>query len=308
MQELRGQKILVTGPTGQVGFPVAKSLASANEVFGLARFAKPEDRERVEAAGVTCVRGDLAAGELEEVPEDIDYVAHFAVAKSPKGDFDADLSANAEGVGLLMARCQRAKAFLHCSTTGVYQHAGAHALRETDPLGDNHRVMMPTYSIAKISAEAVVRFASRQFNLPTTIARLNVPYGNNGGWPIFHLAMMLAEQPVPLHPERPCVYNPIHEEDIVAQLPALLGAASVPATIVNWGGKDTVSIEDWCAYLGELVGVEPSFVETDQTIGSVSVDTSRLAELAGPTRVEWKDGFRRMVETFHPDRIVAPRE
>ncbi|MDG2306720.1 MAG: NAD(P)-dependent oxidoreductase [Candidatus Binatia bacterium] len=303
MTTLEGKKILVTGPTGQVGFPVAKALAQNNQVFGLARFAKDADRERLEAVGVTCVKGDLASGDLDTVPEDVDYVAHFAVAKSPKGDFDADLSANAEGVGLLMARCRGAKAFLHCSTTGVYEHAGAHKLRETDPLGDNHRVMIPTYSIAKISAEAVARFSARQWNLPTTIARLNVPYGKNGGWPIFHLEMMIAGQPIPLHPERPCVYNPIHEDDIIAQVPALLEAAAVPATIVNWAGTETVSIEDWCGYLGKLTGLEASFVVTDRTIGSVAVDTTKMVEIAGATTVGWKDGFKRMAETFHPELI-----
>jgi len=32
---------------------------------------------------------------------------------------------------------------------------------------------MKTYSISKICAEAVVRFAAREFNLPTIICRLN---------------------------------------------------------------------------------------------------------------------------------------
>jgi len=303
MSRLEGTRILVTGPTGQVGFPVARALAEHNEVFGLARFAKEADRERLEAVGVTCVRGDLATGALDAVPEDLDYVAHFAVAKSRKGDFDADLAANAEGVGLLMARCRRAKAFLHCSTTGVYEPAGHHKLSERDPLGDNHRVMIPTYSIAKIAAEAVVRFAARQWRLPTTIARLNVPYGDNGGWPIFHLEAMIAGQPVPIHTETPCLYNPIHEDDIVTHVPALFAAASVPATIVNWAGTETVGIEEWCGYLGELTGLEPRFVRTDRTISSVAVDTTRMEELVGPTRVGWKEGFRRMVRAFHPELL-----
>lgn len=304
MTEVEGRKILVTGPTGQVGFPVARSLAEKNEVYGLARFKKPADRERLEAVGVRCIVGDLASGDLGAVPEDIEYVAHFAVAKSPKGDFDADLAANAEGVGLLMARCCAARAFLHCSTTGVYEPAGQHKLREEDPLGDNHRVMLPTYSIAKISAEAVARFAARQWSLPTTIARLNVPYGDNGGWPLFHLEMMIAGQPIPVHPDGPCLYNPIHEDDIARQVPALWAAASVPATIVNWAGADMVGIEEWCAYLGELAGIEPSFVSTDRTISSVAVDTSRMERLVGRTRIGWRDGFRRMLETWHPELLA----
>ena len=151
----------------------------------------------------------------------------------------------------------------------------------------------------------MARFSARQWNLPTTIARLNVPYGNNGGWPIFHLEMMIAGHPIPLHPDRPCLYNPIHEDDIVAQIPALLAAATVPATIVNWAGMETVGIEEWCGYLGELTGLDASFVETDRTIGSVTVDTTKMERLVGRTKVRWKDGFERMAEAFHPELMAG---
>jgi UDP-glucuronate 4-epimerase len=221
-------------------------------------------------------------------------VLNLAVVKS--GKWDVDLRGNAEAAGLLMQHCRTAKAFLHCSSTGVYEPAGAHALSEDDPLGDNHRVIMPTYSISKIAAEAVVRTSARMLGVPTTIARLNVPYGDNGGWPAWHLAMVLAGQPVAIHPDRPNVFNPIHETDIIAMIPGLLAAATVPATIVNWGGDEQVSIEDWTSYMAELVGKDATFQVTDRTIGSVTVDNSRRRELLGPTTVAWKDGFRRMVE------------
>ncbi len=50
----------------------------------------------------------------------------------------------------------------------------------------------------------------------------------------------------------PCVYNPIYQDDINTQTEALLDAASVPATIVNWAGDESVSVQEWCAYIGEL--------------------------------------------------------
>ena len=164
-------------------------------------------------------------------------------------------------------------------------------------------MILPTYSLCKIAAEAVVRTTARQLGLPTTIARLNVPYGDNGGWPAFHLEMLLANQPVPVHTDAPSLYNPIHDDDIVAMLPALLDAAGVPATIVNWGGNDAVSIEEWCAYLGELTGLDGATVQTDQTLESVTIDTTRMQELVGRTSVDWRDGFRRMVEARHPELL-----
>ncbi len=207
------------------------------------------------------------------MPDDVDYVLNLAVVKSNR--WDVDLRGNAEAAGLLMAHCRTATAFLHCSSTAVYEPAGAHQVTEGDPLGDNHRVMMPTYSIAKISAEAVVRTEARQLGLPTTIARLNVPYGDNGGWPAFHLECMLAGAPIQVHPDRPNLFNPIHEDDLIAELPAMLDAAAVPATIVNWGGDQQVALEDWVIELGRLVGREPVLVETESTIGGVTTDNTR---------------------------------
>jgi len=285
---------LVTGATGQVGFPVATALASDHEVIAAARFRDPVKRAALEAAGVACVEADFAKGNLDAVPTTVDYVCNFAVVKSNR--WDVDIAGNAEAAGLLMAHCRDAQAFLHCSSTGVYEAAGGGPQLETDPLGDNHRVMMPTYSISKIAAEAVVRTTCRAFGVPTTIARLNVPYGTNGGWPAFHLEMILAGQPVPVGPDGPSRFNPIHEVDIIAMVPRLLDAATVPATIVNWGGDEETSIEEWCEYFGALTGKQVRFDVTDQTIGGIPTDNTKRLALAGPTTVSWKDGMRAMVE------------
>ena len=298
-----GRRILVTGASGQVGFAVAKALAREHEVFGLARLAKARDRERLAAAGVKPLAVDLAQGPLDAVPDDLDGVLHFAVVKGGDADFDRDLAANAEGTGRLMAHCRRAKAFVHCSSAAVYRPPGAHPARESDPLGDNHRALLPTYSLCKIASEAVARFAAREHDLPTVIARLSVPYGDAGGWPWFHLALMRGGRPIPVHCERPNLFNPIHEDDLVAHVPKLLAAASTPARIVNWGGSETLALEDWCAWLGELTGLEPRFHETPDTIASLPLDLTRMHELLGPTRVAWRDGLRRMLESRAPELL-----
>lgn len=300
--KLKKKRILVTGPTGQVALPITLALAQSNDVWGLARFSDAAAREQLELAGVTCVVADLATSDFDALPRKFDYVVNMAVAKGTDDDWDRDLAANAESIALLMARTQP-KAFLHCSSTAVYQHQGPdHPLIETDPLGDNHRAMFPTYSLAKIAAEVVARTAAREHGVPTTIARLNVPYGDNGGWPAYHVMFMQARAPIPLHPDRPNLFNPIHEDDLIRQLPKLLEVASVPATIVNWGGEPA-SIEEWAAYLGELTGLEPTFEETPNTIGSVTIDRTRMHDLIGPAQVDWKDGMRRLVEARFPDLV-----
>jgi len=299
---LENAKILLTGPTSQVGLPLALALAKEHRLTGLARFGDARARERLEAAGVRCVALDLTDDALDELDRDFDYVLHFAVVKT--GDFDHDLRANVEGLGLLLSHCREARAVLHCSSGGVYAPPGHTPAKETDPLGDNHRAFMPTYSIAKIAAETMARFAAREWNLPTTIARFSVPYGDNGGWPWYHLMMMKSGVAIPVHPDAPSLFNPIHEDDYIAQVPRMLDVASVPATTVNWAGKEAVSIEDWCAWMGELTGLEPKFESTEASIPSLPLDTTRMHELVGATHVHWRDGIRRLIEARNPELLV----
>ena len=70
---LKDEKILITGPTSQVALPVAEVLAKDNEVLGLARFTKSEDRDKIEALGVKTIAADLAESNLAEVPEESDF-------------------------------------------------------------------------------------------------------------------------------------------------------------------------------------------------------------------------------------------
>jgi UDP-glucuronate 4-epimerase len=300
---MRGSKILITGATGQVATPIAEALAADNEVWGIARFTNAAARERLENAGVRCQTVNLAAGELTEIPSDVDYVLNLAVAKS--GNWDKDLAANAESIGALMAHCRSAKAFLHCSSAAVYDPPGDEPRTENAALGDNHKVLFPTYSISKIAGEVVARSMARVLGVPTTIARLNVPYGDNGGWPYYHMEMMLAGIPIPVPPGGPARYNPIHEEDIIATIPKLLEAASVPSTTVNWCGEQTVSLQDWCGYLGSLVGKEPVFEESAEALRGNPTDASLMRELVGEATVDWRDGMRRMAAKFHPELLAS---
>ena len=300
--DLSGSKILITGPTGQVAQPVVEQYAKIADVYALARFSKEEDRQRIAALGAEVIQADLARPEsLVSIPGDIDYVLNFAVVKT--GDFDYDLAANGEGVGNLMMRCKNAKAFLHFSSTAVYEYGGHEPRAENAPLGDNHRVMFPTYSISKIAAETVCRFTAHQLDMPTTIARLSVPYGNNGGWMYFHMLMMQQGIPIDLHPEKPNYYNPLHVDDYIEKIPYLLGAATTEVTTVNFGGSEQVSIEEWCTYIAELTGLEAIFQDNPRAFGSLAIDTAKMHELIGPTRVSWRDGVRRQLEHLAPELL-----
>jgi nucleoside-diphosphate-sugar epimerase len=301
--DLAGTRILVTGPTGQVALPVVAAYAQTAEVFALARFHRDEDAARIRDLGAVPIKADLAdPASLRAIPADVDYVLNFAVAKS--GRWAVDLKANVEGVGDLLMQLPRAKAVVHFSSAAVYAYGGPAPRREDAALGDNHRALFPTYSISKIAAETVVRLCARRLGVPATIARLSVPYGDNGGWPFYHLLMMRNGAPIAVHPERPNLYNLLHVDDYVEKVPRLLAAASVDTTTVNFGGSEATSIEEWCGYLAELTGLVPTFTDDPETFGSLCLDTERMHALIGPTRVAWRDGILRMVRALAPETLA----
>ena len=310
IQPIEGKRVLVTGVTGWVAGPVAAALAAqGNTVFGAARLRDAEARQRLEDRGITPVAIDLAKGDFANLPADLDLVLHFAVAKAD--NFDLAFRVNAEGSADLMAAVAAAspglQGFLHCSSTAVYEPVHGSPRKETDLLGDSHRPMpgMPTYSISKIAAEVLVKHTSRRLGVPTVIARLNVPYGDDYGWMLFHLIMMERGMAVPVHVDAPTDYTPIHSDDIVRSIPYLLSLATAPATIVNWGGDEVVSIEDWSNEMGRLTGLTPTFGPTTATIASIVPDLERLHATGFRSQVGWREGLRRLVATARPDLLKA---
>ena len=121
-----------------------------------------------------------------------------------------------------------------------------------------------------------------------------MPYGDDDGWPVFHLEMLLAGASIDVHSDGGR-YNPIHHDDIIALIPALPAVAAVPATVVNLAGPEVASIEEWSAELGRLAGGTPTFRHTDQAIPSAVIDTTRQHELVGAASIGWREGMARIV-------------
>lgn len=298
MEMLRDEKILLTGPAGQIAFPLAEYLANDNEVWGIARFDDPSTRERVEEIGVTTRVVDLGSGDLRNLPRDFTYLLHLAAYQGGTDDEDYALKVNAEAAGFLMDHCASAKAALIMSTSSVYRpHDDPfHSYLEEDPIGGGVTPWAPTYSMSKTAQEAVVRQRARALNLPTTIARMNASYGANGGLPAFNLDALRSGSIITARWD-PSPYSPIHQDDINEQVEPLLAAASVPATIVNWGGDDVVSVQEWTAYFGELLDIQAEVVTNvvpGSLRGNISDPTKRLS-LTGPCKVDWREGFARLV-------------
>jgi len=301
---LSGEKILITGPGGRIAHGIAKTLAPHNEVWGIARFSDALVRDEVEALGVTTRTVDLGEADFGSLPHDFTYLLHIAADFGE--DYEQGLRVNAEGTGLLLSHCRRVKAALVMSTVTVYKpHPDPwHPFREGDPIGDAGLPTPQPYSIVKIAEEAVARYCAREFDLPITIARMGSAYGDRGGLPLWHLNAIAEGKPVVARWD-PLPYSPIHYDDISAQVEALLAAASVPVTIVNWAGDVPVTVQQWSRYFADLIGADLDLrveVAPGASIGSVGDHTKRTS-ITGPCTVDWRDGFRAMAAHHYPDRV-----
>jgi len=150
------------------------------------------------------------------------------------------------------------------------------------------------YPVIKLTSEGAVRAAARMLNLPTTIARMNVGYSwtGHGGLPAMMYHTMSAGQPWPVPIGYLNMSSPIGGVDIGIQAHKLLEVATVPATVVNWGGDDAVSDREMAQYVAELTGITVNLKESAISFDSFPVDNTHREQLIGKCSMHWKDGVR----------------
>ncbi len=301
---LKNQKILVTGATGEVARAIALNLAPANEVWAAARFTSTPLRNRLEDAGIRTFAWTLGDDDFTGLPSDFDHVIHSACNILPiMHDYDETIRANAEGTGLLMNHVRRSNAFLYVSSLNIYSELDDNSVLrlETDALGC-HPAYAPSYSTGKVGTESVVRTLARLLGLPTLIGRLGMNYGIGcSGAPDFYFKDMMAGKTIVVPPRGRSFCPLIHNGDVVEWVEPLLAAASVPATIVNWAGDETVDEREMCEYMARIAQLPVQFIE-DPKAGYLggAADPAKRRAITGPAR-PWKKSFLEMLRENYPD-------
>lgn len=293
---LTDAKILVTGATGSVAAPFIRFLAPHNEVWGAARFSREGSKQQVEAMGAKAVAVDLASGDLSALPDDFTHVLHLAHFRGAPSDVHEAIRNNGEGTGHVLHHCRKARAALVMSSGAIYSAVDdPYAFPSEDSaIGSAFTPWAPTSGPSKIAQEAVARFCASAFGLPVVITRLNTVYADaNGFLPPINMDMIMRDMEIPVRWD-PMPHHPIHVDDMCNQLEAMLDAASSPANIVNWGGDEIVTTQEWCAMVGEWSGkavrmkTEP-VANATHTAGS---DQTKRQSITGPSRTVFRDAFR----------------
>jgi nucleoside-diphosphate-sugar epimerase len=314
---IQGEKILISGVSGQVGQRVAHHLAGDNEVWGIARFTDADgrtienyqqatggdpdrelsSRDALNQAGVTTRAIDIGSGEFNDLPTDFTYVLHLAWMRADLAQLEGALRTNVEGAGLLLQHCRLAKAALVMSGMGVYSPSEDpwHAYTETDAVGRGATAYAPTSPASKLGVEAVARFCARAFDLPIVITRLNTFFGGPMSFPGMHISAVLDGRTMTA-PSDPNLHTPIHADDLVDQLEAMLDAASTPATITNWCGDEDMSAQRWIELASQLSG-RPGEITARTVPGSPAgtrADPTRRRSITGPCKVDLTSEFRHL--------------
>jgi UDP-glucuronate 4-epimerase len=300
---ISGAKILVTGVTGAVGAPVAKALAKDNEVWGIARFTDPAKRADIEAAGVITRAVDIGSGDFSQVPDDFTYVLHLNWMRGGLDQLQEAIRTNIEGPGLLMQHTRKARATLVASSMIIYSPSAdpEHLFTESDCIGNASYAYNATSPYSKAGLEAVARLCARAFDMKTTIARLNTVFAPGNCYPTMIMNSVLTDKPV-VAPHANNVHSPIHIDDIIAQIEPMLAAASNPAFIVNWGGDEHVSVQEWVRLASEWSGKNAQvqvMPAPGAPIANASDPTLR-ASITGPCQMDFRTEYRKLF-----DRMTA---
>lgn len=301
--ELRGLRILVTGATGMIGFPLCRALAGDNEVVGAARLKNREEAERLVQIGVTPVPCDVGS-DLEALPAEIDVVFHLAAFTPVRDPRTLDnqrrsIELNSFGTARLLSRYRRAQAFVFASTGSVYAPSDG-------PLVEDHPYGIPShfqdgYALSKIIAECLLQFLAQEWHVPTTILRIFSMYGPEGGAPTVRIDRVRRHEPIAVHGQGDNHNTVMFEDDYVEKLMRAATVASVPPVVTNFGGSMT-SIQEYCTIAAELLGTEAQFVDRGGAAVPHFASLALMNELLGPARTTVREGVARVIERAQEDR------
>jgi len=111
------------------------------------------------------------------------------------------------------------------------------------------------------------------------------------------LEAVLSGQDIVL-PSADNAHNPIHSEDMIAQVEPLLDAAAREPLTVNWSGDELAITRDVIARMAARTGREANVtIRPAPGLASGTVtDTARRSAITGPCRTWFDDGLERMLD------------
>jgi nucleoside-diphosphate-sugar epimerase len=167
-------------------------------------------------------------------------------------------------------------------------------MHEDDPFGLHNG--LENYSASKIASEALVEFIARSKRIPATIVRIFMIYGPAGGSVTSRVDLVADQQPIPIYSGGANYHSPMYIDDAAEKITVAATLASVPPLVVNFGGSERCSVQEYTKLAGDLLGVDVFYRESDTTYYPISADVERMHATLGRCRVGIEEGVQPVLE------------
>ncbi|MBM3598056.1 MAG: NAD(P)-dependent oxidoreductase [Alphaproteobacteria bacterium] len=281
--------ILVLGVGGKMGptlARLAKCAAPGKQVIGVARFSEAGLRQKLEAAGITCIAADiLDRAALAKLPDCANVIYMAGRKFGSTGAEHLTWSMNALAPALVAERYAKAR-IVAFSTGCVYPYVptiGGGATEETPakpPPGE--------YAYSCLARERMFEHFSRQRDTAGRLIRLNYAIDMRYGVLYDIASKVLRGEPIELATGH---VNVIWQGDANAQILRALGHVTRPTSPLNVSGPEVLSTRALATLFGQLLGRAPVFTGSEASTAWL-VNTALAARLFGYPVVP----LRRMAE------------
>jgi nucleoside-diphosphate-sugar epimerase len=269
--------IMILGVAGKMGVTLARVIKRAapdKRVIGVARFSEPGLKTQLESWGIEAIKCDLldrrAVAELPKLPNVI-YMAGLKFDARGREDFLWAMNTIAPAIA---AEAFAGSRIVALSTIHVYPwsnplHGGV--TEQSPPLARPGE-----YANSVVGRERIFQYYSRINDTPGRNVRFVYAIDMRYGVLQEIATSVLRGHEIPLETG---MVNIMWQGDAINQFARLLRRCETPATPINIGGPEAVSVRRVATLFGEIFGVEPKFKGQESDCLFVNCDAA--AELLG---------------------------
>lgn len=252
--------LMVLGAGGKMGPTLCRMAVNAFkeagknlDVIAVSRFSNPEEKEKLEAAGVKTISADLMNPEsLAELPDCKNIVFAAGHKFGSAGAQSLTWAMNTYLPGMVASRFTDSRIAVF-SSGNIYplvspSTGGCSEDVSPNPIGE--------YAQSVLGRERIFEHFSRTNNIPMTMIRLNYAVELRYGVLVDIAQNIVDERPIDLTMGH---VNVIWQRDANEIVLRSLAIADSPPTILNLTGPETLSVKWAAEQLAQIIGKQPVF-------------------------------------------------